>query len=275
MLLLHLNHPHKQYSTRRSTNLGGCTGEQDTQSLSIQTIISSASAGPQHGPAAQATADLLLSCIQGKPSPAQELAHTLHALLDLPTPHASRNQAPTGDIATKGAALGVLLVQRLLQTVVQHSSQVLDWRHHDLDSLACHLVKVGDSTPASESSVPADNHQSGFRDESGRLEADDAAADTASLAASVASAPLDASEQTAAAQETPVSQISDGLAHFGLQQAGGGVQDISSSAQLLGCLVSGKGSVSLLTDQAVQQVLSRFKASLESTADHSGMMMIL
>ena len=280
---------HKQYCTRRLTNLGGCTGEQDAQSLSVQTIISSALAGPQHGPAAQATADLLLSCLQGKPSPAQELAHTLHALLDLPAPHTSRSQAPSGGTDTKGAALGVLLVQRLLQTVVQHPSQVLDWRHHDLDSLACHLVKVSGSTSASESSVPADKHQSSFGAESGRLKADDAAADTASLAASVASAPLDASEQTAAAQETPVSDISYGLAHVALQQAGGcvqaggggvqagggGVQGISSRAHLLGVLISGKGNVSLLTDHAVQQVLSHFKASLESTGDQSGMMMMI
>ena len=251
-----------------------CTGEPDAQSLSIQTIISSALAGPQHGPAAQATADLLLSCLQGKPSPAQELADTLHAFLGLPIPDASHSQAPHEDIATNGAASGVLLVQRLLQTVVQHPSQVLNWRHQDLDSLACHLVKVGDSIPASESPAPADNHRSGFQAESGRPEADNTAADTASLAESVASAPLDPSEQTAAAQESPFSETSHELAKGALQQAGGGVQDISSSAQLLGVLICGKGNVSLLTDRAIQQVLCHFKASLESTEKYSGMMIL-
>ena len=166
-------------------------------------------------------------------------------------------------------------MQRLLQTVVQHPSQVLNWRHQDLDSLACHVVKVGDSIPASESPAPADNHRLGFQDESGRPEADNTAADTASLAATVASAPLDASEQTAAAQESPASETSHGLANSALQQAGGGVQNISSSAQLLGLLISGKGNVSLLTDHAVQQVLCHFKASLESTGNYSGMMLVL
>ena len=254
--------------------LGGCTGDQDAQSLSIQTIISSVLAGPQHGPAAQATADLLLSCLQGKPSPAQELAHTLHVLLGLPLPHPSRSQASNSGTAAKGTALALLLVQRLLRTVVQHPSQVLDWRHRDLDSLACHLIKVGDSMPASDSSVPASNLQAGLQADSGRSEADNAAADTASLAASVASAPLDASEQTAAAHETPASEISHEMALVALQHAGGGAQDISSSAQLLGTLICGKGNMSLLTDDAVQQVLCHFKASLESKEDHSGMMMI-
>ena len=266
---------HKQYSTRHLTNLAICTGEQDAQSLSIQTIISSALAGPQHGLAAQATADLLLSCLQGKPSPAQELANTLHAFLGLPVPDVSHTQAPRRFPAAKGAALGVLLVQRLLQTVVQHPSQVLDWRHQDLDSLACHLVIAGASMQASESPGLPGSHQSGLPAESGHLEAHTAAADTASLAASVASAPLDASEQMAAAQETPVGEISHGLAHSALQQDGGGAQDTSSIAQLLGVLISGKGSVSLLTDHAVQQVLCHFRASLESTGDHSGKMMVL
>lgn len=222
------------------------------------------------GPGAQASADLLLSCLQGKPSPAQELADTLHNLLGLPSPDAPHRQAPTGGISTKGAALGVLLVQRLLQTVVQHPSQVLDWRSHDLDKLADQLVTAADSVPASDSAAAADNPQAGSQADSGRLEADTATSDTASLAASVAAAPLDASERTAAAQETPVGDISNGLAHLSLKQAVADVQELGSGAQLLGLLISGKGHVSLLIDQAVQEVLRRFKASLESVGDHSG-----
>lgn len=159
-------------------------------------------------------------------------------------------------------------MQRLLQTVVQHPSQVLDWRSHDLDSLADQLVTAAaDSVPASDSGAAADNPQA----DSGRPEADKAASDTASLAASVAAAPLDASEQTAAAaQQTPVSDISNGLAHLGLEQAAADVHNIGSCAQLLGLLIGGKGHVSLLTDQAVQGVLCRFKASLQSVGDHPG-----
>ena len=229
-------------------------------------------AGPLQGPGAQASADLLLSCLQGKSLPAQELADTLHALLDPPSPDAPHSQAPHGGIAPKGAALGALLVQRLLQTVVQHPSQVLDWRSEDLDKLADQLVTAADIVPASDSAAAADNSQA----DSGRSEVDKAPSDTASLAASVAAAPLDASEQTAAAQQTPVGDISNGLAHLGLKQAAAHVQDTGSCAQLLGLLIGGKsGHVSLLTDQAVQGVLCRFKASLESDGDHSGTMGLL
>lgn len=157
-------------------------------------------------------------------------------------------------------------MQRLLQTVVQHPSQVLDWRSHDLDRLADQLVTAADSVPASDSAAAADSPQA----DSGRLEDDKAASDTASLAASVAAAPLDASEQTAAAQETPVGDISNGLAHLGLTQADAEVLDMGSCAHLLGLLIGGKAHVSLLTDQAAQAVLCRFKASLESVGDHSG-----
>ena len=251
------------------TDVGGCTGEQDAQSLSIQTIISSAQTGPQNGPAAQANADLLLSCLQGKPSPAQELANTLHALLGLPMPQASGSEATDDGIAKKGAALAELLVQRLLQTLVQQPSQLLDWRNSDLDSLSCHLVTVGDPLPASDTS--ADKLQAGFQAVSGH---DNTAADTASLAVSVAAAPLDASERTAAAQETPVTHISHGLARMGLQEDGPGAQDIDSRAQLLGTLISGKGTVSLLTDEAVQQVLCHIKASLQSSGSESGTMIL-
>lgn len=161
-------------------------------------------------------------------------------------------------------------MQRLLQTVVQHPSQVLEWRSYDLDKLADQLVTAADSMLASDSAVVSDNPQAGSQADSGRLHGDKAASDTASLAASVAAAPLDASEQTAAAQETPVGDISNGLAHLGLKQAAADVPEIGSCAQLLGLLIGGKGHVSLLTDQAVQEVLCRFKASLESFGDHSG-----
>lgn len=256
-----------------------CTGEQTAQSLSIQSIINSALAGAQQGPAAQANADLLLSCLQGKPSPAQELANTLHTLLGLPTPPASSTQAPNGGrIATRGAALAVVLVQRLLQTVVQHPTQVLDWRNRDLDSLACCLAKAGGAKQPTDST---DSIQASSQTESQRLETDNASADaaatdeasagTASLATQVAAAALDASEQTAAARGTVVTHIISGVTSMGLQPgaANHAVQDFSSCAQLLGALVRGEGNVSLLTDQAMHEVLSHFQACLQAAGSHT------
>ena len=49
--------------------------------LSLQTVIDSALAGPQDGLAAQANADLLLSCFQGSAAPAEQLAQTLSQIL--------------------------------------------------------------------------------------------------------------------------------------------------------------------------------------------------
>ncbi|KAL3158795.1 hypothetical protein ABBQ32_011522 [Trebouxia sp. C0010 RCD-2024] len=252
------------------------TGEPDVHALSIQSVINSALAGPQHGAAAQANADLLLSCLQDKPSPAQELAKALHALLGLPIPPASTPREPNnGRIATRGAATAVLLVQRLLQTVVQHPSQVLDWRSPDLDSVACHLANAGSAMPPSGTSDAAHSTHPSSQAESRQLgtdgaTADKANADTASLAAQVAAAPLDASEQTAAAQQTAVNRISSGLVNMDLQSdaADHGVHDLDSCALLLGALISGKGNVSLLSDQAVDQVLSSFQATLHAAGSH-------
>lgn len=235
-------------------------------------MISSALAGPQHGPAAQANADLLLSCLQGQPSPAQELANTLHSILGLPVPdasgatsdvRASSSSQPTSS-ASRGAALAFLLIQRLLLTTVQQGSHVLDWQTPTLDALACQLATAGDVTFPSPSSA-TDEHVSQAESvpgESNQAADDTTAADAASLAASVAAATLDPSEQTAAARDTP---LSNGLSHMDLQQDAGST---NNSAQLLGLLISGKGNVSLLTDSAVQQVMTQFAKRLESGERH-------
>lgn len=270
---------------------GVSTGEPDAHALSVQSVINSALAGPQHGAAAQANADLLLSCLQDKPSPAQELANTLYALLGLPIPPTSTPGEPdNGRIATRGAATAVLLVQRLLQTGVQHPSQVLDWHSPDLDSLACHLASAGSAMPPSGTSDAAHSTHNNSQAEPGHLDthsasadeataseaiageatAENATADTACLAAQVAAAPVDASEQIAAAQQTAVNDISSGLVNMGLQSdtADHDVHDLDSCAQLLGALINGKGNVSLLSDQAVQQVLSCFQETLHAAGSH-------
>ena len=257
--------------------LCGHAGAQEAQSLSIQTIISSALAGAQHGLAAQANADLLLSCLQRQPSPAHNLAEALHAILGLPIPtvsdgspglsaaqnsgHAKDSDAvQSSQAAFRGAPFAVLLVQRLLHTTVQQPSQVLDWHSPALDSLACQL--------AAFASASASAGMPGARAVEAEGAADDhAVSDTASLAASVAAAPLDASEQTAAAQETPIGYISNGLSRLDMQQESG---NKNSCAQLLGLCISGIGNVSLLTDQAVEKVLLLFTKSLEAAASHPG-----
>ena len=243
----------------------------------METMIGSALAGPQQGPAAQANADLLLSCLQGKPYPAQELANTLHYILGLPIPDASdaasdtrtSGRSPITSSVSGGTALAVLLIQRLLQTTVQQGSHVLDWQTPNLDALACQLATFDDATtpPASPATDEHVSEAESLPEKTNKAADDSTAADTASLAASVAAAPLDPPEQTAAAQETPLSHISNGLSHMHLQR---GTSSTDDSAQLLGLLISGKGHVSLLTDWAVQHVMTKLVKRLESAESHPG-----
>ena len=259
-------------NSTHSDNAGGPDGG----ALSVQTIISSALAGPQQGPAAQASADLLLSCLQGKPSPAEEFAHTLHHILSLEEGHGSQDDVaiitgkfhdvPKGS-SGPGAALAVLLVHRLLQTVLQQPSSVLQWRSPALDVVATQLANFGSTMP-SQNGSPGTTEDD-VSSEAAALDpaAQKEAAETADLAASVAAAPLDASERTDAAQE-----IADGSnSKDALQSTPGSAEAAteadSSCAELLGILVSGKGHASLLSDQAALQVFSNLKAALAS--EHS------
>ena len=253
-------------------------GTSGGQLLSIQAITDNAQAGPQHGPAAQANADLLLSCLQGKSTPADEFTHTLSQILGLssadveaddPSPEESDaiitgkyHEASVG-LHASGAALAVRLVQRLLQTVVQQPSLVLQWQTPVLDSLASLLARPGDSVSPTQGNSDESNHAAPPAGDSASRQT---AADAADLATSVAAAALDASEHTDAAQETPVSHISNGASGLSREGPASMSQADTSCAQLLGMLVSGIGNISLLSDQAVQQVLSQLKSTLE-TAD--------
>jgi len=253
-------------------------GVAEAQSLSVQTIIDSALAGPQDGPAAQANADLLLSCLQGKPS-AEELAQTVHHILGFPSAGATESDAPsdadddaiiTGKYhdapvgaPARGAALAVLLVQRLLQTAVQESRQVLWWQTPALDSLAGRLANTGDiaRNDVSQPTASPASANSGSQE---------AAAEAADLAASVAAAPLEASERTNAAQQTPVSHSGTGVSDSPPQEHGALSDADTSSAQLLGLLIAGKGNMSLLSDHAMQQVFSQLKCTLDTAGSTSG-----
>ena len=258
-------------------------GEQDGGPLSVQTIISSALAGPQQGPAAQATADLLLSCLQGKPSPAEEFAHTLHHILSLSEEgHGSEDDAiitgkfhdaPRGS-STPGAALAVLLMQRLLQTVLQQPSSVLQWRSPTLDAVATQLADFGSTTPSQNGSTG--RAKDDLNAEAAALDpaAQEEAAEAADLAASVAAAPLDASERTDAAQEAADSGISQGALQSTPGSAEATTEANSSCAELLGLLVSGKGNASLLSDQAALQVFSNLKSALAPEQSMQGMIFL-
>ena len=264
-------------------------GGQDGQALSVQTIIDSALAGPQQGPAAQATADLLLSCLQGKPSPAEEFAHTLHHILSLPQEgHGSEPASAEDDAAiitgkfhdvpkgssAPGAALAVLLVHRLLQTVLQQPSSVLQWRSPALDAVATQLANFGSTIP------PQNGYTGGAEDdlnaEAAALDpaAHQEAAEAAELAASVAAAPLDASERTDAAQETADGGISKDALHRNPGSNEAMTEADSSYAELLGLLVSGKGNASLLSDQAALQVFSDLKSALAPESSVQGMTLL-
>ena len=259
-------------------------GGPDGQALSVQTIINSALAGPQQGPAAQATADLLLSCLQGKPSPAEEFAHTLHHILSLSEEgHGSEDDVaiitgkfhdvPRGSSAP-GAALAVLLVQRLLQTVLQQPSNVLQWSSPALDAVATQLADFGSTTPSQNGSTGVGKDD--LNAEAAALDpaAQEEAAEAAELAASVAAAPLDASERTDAAQETADSSISQGALQSTPSSAEATTEADSSCAKLLGLMVSGKGNASLLSDQAALQVFSDLKSALAPESSVQGMTLL-
>ena len=252
-------------------------GGADGGALSVQTIISSAIAGPQQGPAAQATADLLLSCLQGKPSPAEEFAHTLHHILSLPQEgHGSEHASPENDVAIitgkfhdmpkassgPGAALAVLLLQRLVQTVLQQQSSVLQWRSPTLDAVATKLANFGSMTPSQNGFTEVANDD--LNAEAAALDsaAQEEAAEAADLAASVAAAPLDASERTGAAQESADGSISKDAVQRNLGSTEAMTEADRSCAELLGLLVCGKGNASLLSDQAALQVCSNLKSAL-------------
>ena len=259
-------------------------GGPDGQALSVQTIINSALAGPQQGPAAQATADLLLSCLQGKPSPAEEFAHTLHHILSLSEEgHGSEDDVAiiTGKFhdvsrgsSAPGAALAVLLVQRLLQTVLQQPSNVLQWSSPALDAVATQLADFGSTTPSQNGSTGVGKDD--LNAEAAALDpaAQEEAAEAAELAASVAAAPLDASERTDAAQETADSSISQGALQSTPSNAEATTEADSSCAELLGLMVSGKGNASLLSDQAALQVFSDLKSALAPESSVQGMTLL-
>ena len=269
----------------KSNHAGGADG----RALSVQTIISSALAGTQQGPAAQATADLLLSCLQGNPSPAEEFAHTLHHILSLPeegheSEHASAeddvaiitgkfHDAPKGSSGT-GAALAVLLVQRLLQTVLHQPSSVLQWRSPTLDAVATQLANF-------RSNAPSQNGSTGGAEDDVNAEAaaldsaaQEEAAEAADLAASVAAAPLEASEHTDAAQETADRSISKDALRRNPDSTEAMTEADSSCAELLGLLVCGQGNASLLSDQAALQVFSNLKSALAPEQSMQGMTLL-
>ena len=163
--------------------------------------------------------------------------------------------------ASQGAALAYLLVQRLLDTVLQQPSQVLQWQTPALDSLAWYLA--GADKPQASSATPASSPSPSSRCQSAAPTAapQQAAAQAADLAISVAAAPLDASERSDAALASAGNQSSKAGSESGaLSKA-----DIVC-AQLLGVLVAGKGSTSMLSDQAVKQVFSQIKSVLQRPA---------
>ena len=259
-------------------------GGQDGGSLSVQTIISSALAGPHQGPAAQATADLLLSCLQGKPAPAEEFAHTLHHIVSLSEEgHGSEDDVAiiTGKFhdvpknsSRPGAALAVLLVQQLLQTVLQQPSSVLQWRSPTLDAVATQLANFGSTMPSQNGSTGVTKDD--VTAEAAALDpaAQTEAAEAADLAASVAAAPLDASERTDAAQEPADSGICQGTLRRNWGSAEATTKAESSCAELLGLLVCGKGNASLLSDQAALQVFSNLKSALAPEQSTQGMTLL-
>ena len=243
-------------------------GASEGQALSLQSVLDSALAGPHRGPSAQANADLLLSCIQSQDVPATQLAHTLSQILGFTSAPSDSSPAAGSDaiitgryseepsgVSARGAAFAVLLVQRLLQTDAQKASHVLKWQSPELDALACKLA-------SSETAANVSSEEQG--DDSALVQQQ--ATQAGGLAISVAAASLDASEQTDAAQQTPLEYINNGVAELHLEDDTALGEADASCCQLLGLLISGRGNASLLSDQAVHQILSSLASQLESKA---------
>lgn len=275
----------KQFGARvmtaaRATPLPGAgrtTGALEGQALSLQTVLDSALAGPQGGPSAQANADLLLSCIQGQDAPATQLANTLSQVLGVTSAPGDSSpvidsdaivtgrysEEPSG-VSARGAAFAVLLVQRLLHTDAQKAGHVLKWQSPELDALACKLICTETAADAVNSEQRGGDPVSETTQAGGdSAPAQEDAAQAGDLAVSVAAASLDASEQTEAAQQTPLDYINSGVAELGLEDDTALDEADASCCQLLGLLISGKGNASLLSDQAVHQTLSSLASQLE------------
>ena len=290
-------------------------GGTELRGLSLDSILQSSLSAPLEGPAAHANAELLLSCIHGKPDPAVELATILQQLVQMPSDYiadASANIASAvsettgkadagGDAeATEqqadaapppGQVLALLLVQQLLSSL-QQASQVLQWQCDELDALACQLV---DMHSRSSPEVSRKYSQAGAQQQTGS----DAAA-LAAVAENVASAALN---RDAASSGNEASQIKpssgDQEPHTPQTPRGGGsMLDMKEwhkqlqkelelerqpahlemptfdntgypSAQLLGLLIKGKGTTSLLSDAVVQKMLSQLQETLAHPGIHN------
>lgn len=292
-------------------------GGTELRGLSLDSILQSSLSAPLEGPAAQASADLLLSCIHGKPDPAVQLATILQQLVEMPsdyTADATANiasavseitgKADAGDNAEAteqqadaaphpGQVLALLLVQQLLSSL-QQASQVLQWQCDELDALACQLV---DMHSRSSPEVSRKYSQAGAQQQTGSD-----ASGLAAVAENVASAALSgdaASSGNEAGQIKPSSGHQE--PHMPQTAPGGGsmLGDMEEwhkqlqkklelerqpahlelptfddtgypSAQLLGLLIKGKGTTSLLSDAVVQKILSQLQEALrQSGTEHS------
>lgn len=164
---------------------------------------------------------------------------------------------------TAGHVFAVLLVQQLLSSL-QQASQVLQWQCNELDSLASQLMDLhSTSRPPPTSDQP----------KTSRSHNQQASLDAAALAEEVAEETLDYDESFSGSEASiphgprvfrggwwepeplPVPATFDNAKY--------------QTAQLLGLLIKGRESISLLSDEAVQKTFTQLKAALESSGTGS------
>lgn len=169
--------------------------------------------------------------------------------------------------ASPGPALAVLLVQQLLQATLQEASQVLHWQNAELDALACQLAAAQltyDSLGTSpEANQPATSDAA-------------ALADVAQHVANAALSDIGQDENDDKENEEEESLIASsdegeqqGLPHSAVSPEAN--EEIAHASQyptavLLGLLVKGRDRMSLLSDDAVQQVFALLAQTLQAAA---------
>lgn len=228
--------------------------------MSLDAILQSSLRGPLEGPAAHANANLLLSCIQGKPTPAVELANILHQLVHSPDLAAEATAGVASGVSEiigkgnaeeteanaeqEGAAVkpehefALLLVQQLLASL-QQASQALQWHCSELDALACQLVDMHGTSPpglAAQQQTVSDPTPLFHSSEEHRRW-------------------RQRQRKTEEKREKDVPMTFDNAGY--------------EVAQLLGLLLKGRESSSLLSDVTVQEILSKVKVTLEERGTSS------
>lgn len=148
-----------------------------------------------------------------------------------------------------GHALALLLVQQLLASL-QRASQALQWHCSELDELACQLADMHNSPS------PDTEQQQQHTDSHAPLDEQEAQSPLDSVIQSPESADDESSSYFDKIRERTSQQLAEVPTTFD--------NTAHQPAQLLGLLLKGKDTTSLLSDATAHHVLSKLKAIIDN-----------